>query len=199
MTLVALGTVSCSSDLVDRVRDYQASHNSHDIDATLAFLADDFKFEMMGSWVAEGREQMREFEEWDASIGSELVYDNFQTYGDTVVCTVVERNEWFALVGVDAIYYDCVIIVFDNGLISEIAAEQSEESMIAAQTAFEAFIDWAVDERPGELAQLMRGPTFKFSRETAPKWLGLLREWRQQVDEIDRITCATPLMDLMAV
>jgi hypothetical protein len=191
--------LSCSSSPVERVRQYEANHNSHDVDATLTLFAVDFRYEMMGSWVAEGREQMRKFEEWDASINSELSFDNFETAGDTVICTVTERNDWFTLVGVDAIYYDCVTIVFHDNLMSEIIAEQSRESMLAAQTAFESFIDWAVAEHPEELAELMHGPTFEFSKDTAPKWLMLLREWRQQIEQFDRITQFTSHYDPVAV
>ncbi|MBU1317656.1 MAG: nuclear transport factor 2 family protein [candidate division Zixibacteria bacterium] len=180
--------LSCSSSLTDRVKAYEASHNSHDVEGTLAFFAEDFRYEMVGSWVAEGREQMRKFEEWDASIGSELIFDNYDVSGDTVTCTVIERNDWFSLVGVDAIYYECVRIIFKDGLITEITAEQSHESMLATQTAFQAFIEWAVEEHPQRLAALMSGAKFEFSKETADKWLSLLKEWRQQLRQFDRIT-----------
>jgi len=185
--------LSCSSNHTDRVKAYEASHNSHDVEGTLAFFTDDFRYEMVGSWVAEGREQMRKFEEWDASIGSELSFDNFDVSGDTVMCTVIERNDWFSLVGVDAIYYECVRIIFNNGLIAEITAEQSHESMLAAQTAFQAFIEWAIKEHPQRLAELMSGAKFEFSKETADKWLSLLKEWRQQLDQFDRITRKSPV------
>jgi len=179
VAIIMTSVLSCGPSLEDYLREYELSHNSHDTEKTLSFLAEDVRYEMVGNWIAEGRHEMRRFEEWDSATSSHIVYVDIHTNENVLMCKVIERNDWFSLLGIEAIYYDSVRITYEDGLISEIVSQQSAESMIAARTAFESFILWAARERPYDLAELMRGIEFVFSGENAGRWLKLLREWRE--------------------
>ena len=175
--------LSCSSDLKDRVEIYEKAHNNHDVEGALSCFTEDFVFEVSGHCIAEYKYKMRELEEWDAAINSQFTFTDVKIFGDTVVCKLIERNDWFRLAGIDAIYYDSIRITFRNGLIEAMEAEQNEKSIIAAQEAFQSFIEWAAEEHSYELAELMYGIEFVFSKDNADRWLSLLREWRKKTLE----------------
>gem|GEM_PF-385540 len=178
LMLLPLLVLSCSSDLMNQLQIYEDAHNSHDVERALLCFTDDIRFEMVGSWIRQGKEEMREYEEWDAAVNSHFTFRDIRISGDTIFCRLTERNDWFRLAGIDAIDYTRARITFRDGLIEGIIAEQTEESMIATQQGFQSFIQWAARERIYELVELMRGIEFVFAKENATAWLTLLQEWR---------------------
>lgn len=171
-------TFACTDDMTNHLRGYEQAHNGHDVERALSYLTDDITFEMVGSWIREGKDEMREYEGWDAAINSNLSFRDIRKHGDTIICSLVERNDWFRLVGIDAIEYEWVRITFRNGKISSIVAQLSEQSHKAALQEFQSFISWASSERIYELVELMHGAEFVFRKDNAPAWLKLLQEWR---------------------
>jgi hypothetical protein len=178
LMLLPLLVLSCSSDLKDRLQTYEDAHNSHDVEQALLCFTDDIRFEMVGSWIRQGKEEMRDYEEWDAAVNSHFTFRDISISGDTIFCRLTERNDWFGLAGIDAIDYERARITFRDGLIEEIIAEETEESASATQQGFQSFIQWAARERIYELVELMRGIEFVFAKENAAAWLALLQEWR---------------------
>lgn len=172
--------LGCSPRLEDRLKAYEDAHNSHDVEKVMVFYAEDFRFEMVGSWVAEGKEEMRKLEEWDAAVNSHLTFTDLKVSGDTVTCKATERNDLYRIAGIEGMHYKSSIFIFYDGLIKEIKAEQTEKSVRAKEVVFKSFIEWASKERSQELTELKYEGEYVFSAENAKRWLALLQEWRKE-------------------
>ena len=175
--------LGCSPRLEGRLKAYEDAHNSHDVEKVMVFYAEDFRFEMVGSWVAEGKEEMRKLEEWDAAVNSQLTFTDLNVSGDTVTCKVMERNDLYRVAGIEGMHYKSSIFIFRDGLIKEIIAEQTEESVKTKEAVFKSFIEWASKERSQELAELKHEGEYVFNAENAKSWLILLQEWREKTTQ----------------
>ena len=158
---------------------YMEAHNCHDVEAALAFLAEDIRLGLPGVWIKEGKAEIRSLEQWDAAINGQLRFCEIEVDGDTVTCTSVESNDWFRLAGIDEIGYDSVVITTSDGQIAGITAVISPEGAEQISTALGAVIAWASEERAEVPETLMPGGEFIYSAEAAERWLALLHEWRQ--------------------
>jgi len=155
------------------------AYNSHDVEKLMSFYTDDIRFEVVGFFVKEGKEDIRKLTEYDAAVNVHMSISNIKVSGDTVTFTLIESNDWFRLAGVEELIYEPNRIVFHGGLIKEIKTEITPESAKAAGEAWQAIMQWASKERSEELADLMPGGEFIYSAESARKWLALLRQWRE--------------------
>ena len=175
--------ISCSPKLMNRLKAYEEIHNSHDVEKVMSFYTEDFRFEMVGMWVAKGKEEMRKLEEWDAAVNSHLTFTDLKVNGDTVTCKLTEQNDLHRLAGIEGMHYKSSIFIFHDGLIKEIIAEQTEESVKTKEGVFKSFIEWASRERSQELAFLMHEGEYIFSAKNATGWLSLFRKWREETDQ----------------
>ncbi len=172
--------LSCAPKLDERVKTYEQAYNSHDVEKIMSFYADDIKFEVVGFFVKEGKEEVRSLTEYDATVNIHMSISNIKINGDTATFTLIESNDWFRLAGVEELVYEPNRIVFRNGLITEIRAEITPESAKAASKAWQTMMQWASKEHSEALAELMPGGKFIYTAETAKKWLELLKEWRNK-------------------
>lgn len=79
-------------DAIKIVTAYLDAHNAHDIERTLAFLSDDFRFEAVDVWVRQGKHLARQLEEWDAAINSLFMPSHFAYIEGGATCTMMERT-----------------------------------------------------------------------------------------------------------
>ena len=107
---------------------YESAHNNQDIEASLDLYVRDAQFDLVGVWMKKGIDEMRELAEWDAALNSSLDFHIEEVRGDTVVCSVLERNDWFKAVGIDPLYHPKALVVIQNGLIHHIIAYPSPDS-----------------------------------------------------------------------
>jgi hypothetical protein len=174
----------CAPKPADLLKAYEKALNSHDVNWVTRFHAEDIRFEVVGGFVKEGREQVRELAKWDAAVNCHLTFTDLVVSGDTVTCKATERNDWFRLAGIEEVHYGLNTIIFRGVLITSIRAELSQESVRAMGDAFEAITEWASEERSQQLAELMPEGEFVHSAETAEGWLALLSEWREEMEEL---------------
>lgn len=177
MILFLLVMMSCGSKLDNRVKLLEEAHNNHNIEKSITFYSDDVRFVLVGGWVAEGKDNLKERFEWDFAINGSLKFKDYKTNKDTVICKVEERNDFFTLLNIDAVYYEYSKFIFENELIKEVQAKLTPESFETIENSFSSFINWVSSERSQELDDLKSNGNFSFTKEKADKWLKLLRTY----------------------
>ena len=170
----------CSPALENRLKTYEQAHNKHDIEKVMSLYTNDITFEIVGSWKKTGKEQVRGIAEWDAATNSQMIISDIKVSKDTVTFKLKEGNDWFRLAGIEFMYYEPCTMVFKDGLIKEIKAEVTQESMLAFRKVWPSLYQWISEERNEELSELIFEGQFIYNSENAKKWLSLLKEWRQK-------------------
>lgn len=164
--------------LVARVAQYIDACNRHDIDAVAGFYTADARFELVGAWTRQGRDELRELAEYDKGTNCVMAISGAKVTGDTVEVRLVDKNDWFRLAGVDEVVFDSVTFRFRGDKIAEMRVVISEESAAALGRASSQVMAWMKEKHPAELAELMPGGRRVYSEEAALKWLRLLEEFR---------------------
>ncbi|MDB4582192.1 nuclear transport factor 2 family protein [Draconibacterium sp.] len=172
--------LGCSPALESRVKTYEQAHNEHDIEEVMSLYANDITFEIVGTWKKTGKEQVSGLAEWDAATNSQMIISDIRVSNDTVTFKLKEGNDWFRLAGIEFMYYEPCTMVFKNGLIKEIRAEVTQESMLAFNEVWPSIYQWISKERNEELSGLIFEGQFVYNSENAKKWLSLLHEWRKK-------------------
>jgi hypothetical protein len=170
--------MSCASDLTERVRQYQDTYNTHDNEKLMSLYADDITFEIVGVWIKQGKPAVRELAEWDKATNLRMTISDISVSGDTATFKLVEENDWWTLANIGKVCYEPCVMVFRNGLISELRATMCQESLDAYARMWPSIIAWAKKHRHETLKELLPGGEFIYGAEAAHKWLDLLREWR---------------------
>ena len=187
LSFLLLLITSCTPKLEERLKALQEAHNSHDVEKNLSFYADDAKFVMIGHWVEEGKEGLRNIFTSDAALNSRLTFTDIKVNGDTVTCKVKEENDLLKLVGIDAIYYESSHFIFRDGLIIETRAVKTQESIEAKEKVnkevFLPFKEWI---RSQEFSELSLDGEYIINKENVSMWLKLLQEWLEKNDEEDK-------------
>jgi len=169
---------SCSTDNNYIVENYIKIHNSHDVQKSLSYYSDDITFELVGTWIKSGRKEIKSLEEWDSAVSSNLKLSLFKTSGDTLFYTAKEKNDWFTAIGIGKINYDSVLFILKNGKINKIIAIPSPEINVKIGKAMNSIMTWAAQTNIS-LSDLIPNGKFIYSKESAKKWLVLLKEWRK--------------------
>lgn len=170
--------LSCSPTLENRVKTYEQAHNNHDIEKVMSLYSSDIRFEIVGTWIKVGKEQVRDIAEWDAATNSHMIITDIKVNEDTVTFKLKEGNDWFRLAGIEFMYYEPCKMVFEDGLMKEFTAEATQESIMAFQEIWPSIYQWISEERNEELSELISEGEFVYNFENAKKWLSLLKEWR---------------------
>jgi hypothetical protein len=163
--------------LVQRVKEYEQAHNSHDAEKAMALFTDDVQFETVGEWVMTGKKKIRDLEEWDAALNNDLAFTDLRVSGYTVTCKAVEHSDLLKLAGFEQVKYDSVAVEFRGGLIRKITVRTAEEDRLATSDTFHSMVDWARRERYGEIAKLVSDGKFAYNARNARGWIVLMQEW----------------------
>ena len=122
ITLLSCMTIlagSCSPSLTSQVRAMEKAHNLHQLDKELSFYADDARFEIGDGNTVQGKDELRKLFTVDVLFNNSLAFSDISIVGNSVFCTVEEKNDMWRALGVEKVYGRCEI-VFKNGLIQEI-------------------------------------------------------------------------------
>lgn len=169
---------SCSTPTPgDQVKTYELAHNHHDIEKVMSLYDDDITFEITGAWKRTGKEQVRGLAEWDSVTNSHMIISNIEVNEDTVTFSLKEGNDWFRLAGIGLMFYEPCRMVFSDGMIKELKAETTRESIVAFQEAWPPVYQWLAEARSEELSGLMSQGEFIYNAENAEKWISLLKEY----------------------
>ena len=151
----------------------------------MSFYTDDAKFEIVGEggFVIEGKEELRKLFARDALLNCRLTLTDFHIQSKTVIThRGKEQHDLFAAMGLDAIYYDKIQETFRHGLIQEVRAELSQESIKALNNRGNTFHEWVTrNNNPDELRILEKIEKGEITPANKDKCLGLLRQWQQAI------------------
>ena len=168
---------SCSPNNESIVKNYIIDHNLHNVEKSLSYYSDDITFELVGTWIKSGKKEIKSLEEWDSAVNSNLKLNLFKTSGDTLLYTVKEKNDWFSAIGIEQINYDSVLFIIENGKINKIIAIPLPEINIKIGKAMNSIMNWAAQTKTS-LTDLIPNGKFIYSKESAKKWLSLLKRWQ---------------------
>ena len=183
LILAALAFSSCEPTLERRVFEYERQVNAGNVDRVLALFSDDATVQAQGTLSLTGKEALRGMVEWDSVVHTHLTFYDMATEGDTVLANVVESNDWLAALGIQEILHPTTRVVFRNGLIARMESETDSSDSQAIRGSLNALLEWALAERPHVVRSLVSDAGFHYNAESAVRWLGLLREWRDAVGE----------------
>jgi ketosteroid isomerase-like protein len=177
-------TTSCAPSLADRVEAFQKAVNSHDIEKSLSFYADDVRFELVGTpMVIEGKENLRKPIEEQFLLNCYLTFTDIKVDGNTAIYTVKEQNDWLKAAGVDALYYEYDRITFDDGLIKKEIAKPTLESAKIMGELRESLEKWASEKHGQEWAKLN---SEGITKENVSEWLAITRQWHKEVKQEEK-------------
>lgn len=166
-------------DLISLVRLYQEAANRHNLDAVASLFADEAEYELVGQEVLRGKEQVRALHAYDAGIGTQLEVTNCDLEGETVTCSITERNQWLAAAGLGPIVYREASFAYTGDRISRMTVAMDEEKIEEIGEVLYAFTPWLFDTHPDEAARIFTPEgDFVYSQENGERVVYLLREWR---------------------
>jgi hypothetical protein len=163
--------------LLERVREYEQAHNSHDVEGVMALFTDDIHFETVGEWVMVGKKKVRDLEEWDAALNDHLALESLTVSGGAVTGKATERSDLLSLAGFEEFRYDSVTVEFRGDIINRIAVRASDEDRVGASETFHSMVEWARRERYSDIVKLVQDGKFAYNAENAKGWMTLLQEW----------------------
>lgn len=180
MAVLLITFTGCQrQNLLNKVKTYVDAANRHDLKVMEAMLTDDVVFEMNGTNIAIGKEQVRTVQDNDAGFNTELELTDCKEKGNTVTCKVTERNDYVRDADINEINYTSGDFTFKKGLIRKISATMSPESIKAGKEFDQGFVAWVKQNRSEELAKLMTpAGKFKWGRESAVIMVKLVKEYR---------------------
>jgi hypothetical protein len=175
--LISLVSISCNHNGISVVKTYMELHNSHDIEGAMLLYHDDIEFELVGTWIKSGKEEIRQLEEWDKALNSNLKFEAFEMQGDSVFCKVIEKNDWFKAVGIEQIIHDPTVFIVTRGHIMKIVAKPSQEIGKEIGAKLGSVYAWSKIAKDTTINELIKDGKFIYTEESAKKWLKLLDNW----------------------
>ena len=170
-------TTSCAPTLANRVEAFQKAVNSHNVEKTMSFYADDVRFEIVGTpMVIEGKEELRKAIEEMCILNVNFSFTDIKADGNTVTYKVKEQSDWLKAAGIDALYYEYDQTTIDNGLIKKEIAKPTQKSTEIMDEFQESFEKWASEKQGQEWTKLKSEGVTK---ENVGKWLAIIRQWKE--------------------
>lgn len=164
--------------LADRVRAYLAASERGDVSEAESFLAPGARF-----WREEktGPGQLIDRRSpaagWDDELHTSLTCRDLTVVGSAVGGICDERNDFYRLLGIDAMRVRLTTWFDGQDRILEQFLEPLPDN-----PDFDALIvpvlDWAEEHRPQDLAALFPDERLERNRDTAQRWRALLEAWR---------------------
>ncbi|MCB2200587.1 hypothetical protein KQI63_14375 [bacterium] len=179
VTLAAIASGCSITNPGETVIAYLRAHNAHDPELALTHVADSIHYEIVGEWTMDGIDALRQMEQWDAAMNSELDGSNYQMSGDTVWFDMVEKTDWLNAAGIGSLEYKQVRAVAKQGKITDFRITRDPAIGKQMGETFSSIISWANEnDRQAALDSLMPEGEFVWTADTAPLFIELTKEWR---------------------
>ena len=164
----------------ETVEAYIEAHNKHDVKKELSFYHQDIVFELKNTWTKQGVEEMESLALWDSTINSNLKLESFSIKGDSVLCKIIENNDWFSEVNIKDLVHDPTIFLVENGKIKKIIAFPSEETVGKIQGAIGSIMQWSQEKNDSTIHKLVPNGQLVYSSDSAIKWMILFNKWKAE-------------------
>ena len=175
---------SCTHDEAhETVKAYIEAHNKHDVKKELSFYHQDIVFELKNTWTKQGVEEMESLALWDSTINSNLKLESYHIKGDSVLCKIIENNDWFSEVNIKDLVHDPTIFIVENGKIKKLVAFPSEETGKKIQQAIGSIMQWSQEKNDSTIHKLIHNGQFIYSSDSALKWMILFKKWKTEQEQ----------------
>lgn len=164
------------SDAERILRSYYDAVQRHDVDATLAHLADDFEIDFGGGAVMDKKGAAVAYG-WDAGVGGRVDWRIVEQEERSIVVQGEERNDFLELLGIDRIPFRSTFNIDDDGRIAR-QTYQADWGSHSVPDAMAPAIEWARVNAPEDLAEAYPEERLVYSEASARRWVALLRQWR---------------------
>ena len=181
-------------DLERRVAEYEDAVNAGDVEATLALMSEDIRWQLPTRKESLGADLIRSSLQMDSAMGVSIEISDCDVSGLVVNCRMTERNDWLALHGLDRWEQPQVRFVFnESGEIRMISwIGRDEETFAELKLIWKAFAQWAradVDREARFMSMVdTKAERLYWDQPTANTLLALGREWvdagRPGLDEL---------------
>ena len=177
------------SKLTDVVDAYRAAKKRGDHEAAATYLSEDSRiwFEKKeGPGKKRGKGGAGPWAEWDEFFKStSKAVGKYQVEGRDVSILMEETNDFYRLIGRPPSRYRATYYIDDAGKISGVLIASARKGPRVDR--FDEFKEWARENRPDTLKQLMPEDEIVPSLENAKLWKKVLSEWRAAtgLDPID--------------
>ena len=173
---IAFATPAAAGCFKCAIKGYVEALNGHDTEQALSFLAEELRFVAPDVDMTLDKPAVRKMLEWDAATDSTVSYEELHSEGDIVSGEFIERNDFYALLGITERHYR-MTFRFENEQIREIRLTPADDSSPKMSEALEPFLAWARPRHTAVLDEIYPHGQFVFDGQTAEKWLALLRKW----------------------
>ena len=187
--LMPLSASAAQTAALARVKAFVVAHNRHDLEAALAFYADDAEFQLNGGRVAvHGVAQIRELESFDVFAGSHVEPRGLtaRTEGGNVVISiaeVVEHSRIFQAVGLPTVTtasIDRAFVVRSDGRFAFVAQPEFAAACREILTpAFSQSIAWLRETRDARAGVLSNNGKLHLTAATVPAMIAAITDWRR--------------------
>jgi hypothetical protein len=182
--IVVTGAVmySCSNKTSPQgiVEAHINAKNAHQVSASMQYIGDDAVLEIPGlGMIITGKEERRRIAEYDSVLNTILTPSDFTVHGDTVSCSIIERNDWLAAAGIPAIYYPTTMHVVKDGMIVYSSGRMADSSAADIGNVLGEFVPWANENHPEEMDRMMPAGRFIYNAQNGETIVGLLRQWQE--------------------
>ncbi len=177
--LIILFSISCSTpDEEVVIQAYFDAHNEHDIKKAMSYYHDEIEFELKGTWIKSGKDEILTLETWDSTLNSHLKLESISIKGDTIFCKVIENNDWFDAAGITDLIHDPTTFIMENGKIRKVIAVPSKETSMQIGKVIQTIVNWSQETQDSTIYELLPEGQFLYSSDAALKWLDLIGRWQ---------------------
>ncbi|NNF34816.1 MAG: hypothetical protein HKN68_11935 [Saprospiraceae bacterium] len=178
---IFLAFICCSTPSADPsiIESYFKTHNNHLVKDALEYYHEEITFTLIGVWTKKGKKEIATLETWDSTLHSSLKLKDYKINGDTIFCTVVEKNDWFNRIGIDSLIHDPTIFIIKDNLIHEIIATPEESIGIKMNETMEIIFGWCMENKDTTINELIIGGQFVYSAVAAESWMDLFDKMKQ--------------------
>jgi ketosteroid isomerase-like protein len=153
MAAVGTGCSDRTTSTAEVFQRYLAASNAHDLEALAAMTADDIVWQL-GPWTLVGQEKALRPHYADLINHTVLEAREVVVRGDTVECTLIERNDATRAHGPDSLVH-YARYVFEAGLVVKKEPWAPSESLRELNRRAEPFRSWVREEHPEALAVIL--------------------------------------------
>jgi len=178
LVVLAAG-ITLSSDTRAVFDSFARALQSHDVEAAMSHLAEDFVIRDQHASYSGDREAVRAMVGWDVAVDGSTEFNDILVKGDAIHVRAVETNRFIRLLGVNKGEFRLTFVIRD-GLIREEIISGSTEFMRSVNIALQPVIEWATDRHPKELAKVYVDEQLIYTEETARLWIALLEKWKTE-------------------
>lgn len=170
-------TMTCGTKPEDKVKAFEETYNSHDVEKIMSFYADDAVHEVPGTFLLKGKKEFRDLAEYDKTLNFHLSFKQCTVKADTITCELTVTDDWTRTAGIQKVTYSSKI-EFRDGLIKQWITVPTPESAQEINNLVRGLIEYASKEKPQLLKEMMPEGKFIYNAENARKLLALEQEWK---------------------